>query len=201
MSDCGSELAKTLKLERKTLWMLLAINGVMFLLEALVGWWGQSAGLLADSLDMLADALVYGSALYAVDRSPRLKLRSAFASGIIQIALGIGMSVEILRRFLYGSEPTSVLMVIMGCVALMANVSCLTLLAKHREGGIHMRASWIFSTNDTIANIGVILSGVAVAYFRSPLPDLFIGGAISCVVMFGGYKILQDVRRTKSMSA
>jgi hypothetical protein len=146
---------------------LLAINGVMFLVELVVGWWAQSTGLIADSLDMFADAAVYGVALYAVGHSAQMKLRAAHFSGWLQVILALGALSEVVRRFLYGSEPDSNLMMSFGLVALAANVLCLVLITKHREGGVHMKASWIFSANDVIANScrgpgcldGVSLSG------------------------------------------
>ena len=191
VTGCGCSQGAA-DLERKTLWTLLLINGVMFLVEALAGWWGESTGLLADSLDMLADAIVYGVSLYAVGRSHRLQTRSAVASGWIQITLGLGVLCEVVRRFVFGSEPVSVLMLGGGVTALAANVCCLLLLAKHRQGGIHMRASWIFSTNDVIANAGVIVSGVLVMWLGNRYPDLIVGTAISIVVFVGGCRILRE---------
>lgn len=197
MTDCGCELEEAAELERRTLWTLLAINGVMFIAEALAGWWGESVGLLADSLDMLADASVYGIALYAVGRSRGLQANAATAGGVLQIALGLGVLVEVVRRFLYGSDPVSMLMMAVGAIALVANVSCLMLIAKHREGGIHMRASWIFSTNDVIANVGVIISGGLVMYLGNRLPDLIIGAVISAVVLRGGVQILREAKEAR----
>lgn len=197
MPECGCELDEAAAIERRTLWGLLAINGSMFLVEGLAGWWGESAGLLADSLDMLADASVYGIALYAVGRSTRLQVGAATASGLVQIALGLGVLLEVARRFMYGSDPMSLLMMMVGILALLANLSCLLLLAKHRHGGIHMRASWIFSTNDVIANIGVVISGGLVMYFGSRLPDLIIGALISVVVVRGGVRILLEARAAR----
>src|SRR5215207_4062765 len=107
--DCGCPADEADKLERGTLWALLAINATMFAAEAVAGWWGESTGLLADSLDMLADAAVYGVALYAVGRKDR-QASAASARGVLQMALGLGVLMEVLRRFLYGSEPVSVLM-------------------------------------------------------------------------------------------
>jgi cation diffusion facilitator family transporter len=193
-AGCGCNLDQASILERKTLLILLLINGFMFVAEALAGWWGESIGLLADSLDMFADASVYGVALYAVGRSARLKLNAAKASGVIQISLGLGVLVEVTRKFFYGSEPVSELMMAFGVIALIANVSCLLLLAKHRQGGIHMRASWIFSTNDVIANLGVIISGGLVMYFHSRIPDLIIGTIISGFVLRGGIQILREAK-------
>lgn len=194
MAECGCRDGVE-TLERSTLKVLLAINGFMFLAEAITGWMAESTGLLADSFDMLADAMVYGTALYAVGTSAALKRRAARFSGWIQIALGIGVMVEVIRRLVYGSQPVSVLMIVIGLFALVANVTCLVLLAKHRSGEIHMRASWIFSTNDVIANVGVIVSGVLVMWSGSRIPDLVIGAIVSVVVFRGGCLILKEASK------
>ena len=197
MAECGGELEEAAELERQTLWILLAINAAMFIGEAIAGWWGESTGLLADSLDMLADASVYGIALYAVGRSRGLQANAATASGVLQITLGLGVLFEVGRRFLYGSDPVSPLMMGVGTLALVANVSCLLLIAKHRKGGVHMRASWIFSTNDVIANLGVIISGALVMSLGSRLPDLLIGALIAVVVVRGGLQILREAKEAR----
>lgn len=191
MANCGCrDDAETL--ERKTLWVLLVINAVMFVVEAVTGLLAESTGLLADSLDMFADAIVYGTALYAVGGSTALKQRAATFSGWIQIALGIGVLIEVTRRLLLGSEPVSMLMIVIGSVAFVANVACLLLLAKHRSGEVHMRASWIFSTNDVIANAGVVVSGLLVMWSGSRVPDLVIGAVVSAAVIRGGRQILKE---------
>jgi cation diffusion facilitator family transporter len=192
MTDCDCE-HEAAGLERGTLWTLLGINATMFAAEAVAGWWGESTGLLADSLDMLADAGVYGIALYAVGRLDR-QARAAAISGVLQMVLGFGVLFEVVRRFIVGSEPVSVLMMATGAVALAANLTCLALIAKHREGGVHMRASWIFSTNDALANLGVIVSGGLVWAIGSRLPDLIIGLVISAVVLWGSVRILREAR-------
>jgi len=193
---CGCEL--TAELERNTLSILLAINGVMFVVEAIAGFLAESTALLADSLDMFADASVYMVALYAVSRSRRFQSYTGTASGVLQTALGIGILIEVLRRFLYGSDPVSMLMMITGAIAFGANLICLMLIAKHRDGGIHMRASWIFSTNDVIANIGTIISGGLVMYLNNRFPDLIIGAVISVVVLRGGLHILCEAKRERA---
>jgi Co/Zn/Cd efflux system component len=90
---------------------LLAINALMFLIEATIGWLAQSTALLADSLDMLADATVFGIALLAAGRSTRFKTRAAFSTGGFQLVLGLAVCVDVSRRFLYGSEPKSALII------------------------------------------------------------------------------------------
>ena len=150
----------------------------------------QSTGLVADSLDMFADAAVYGLALYAVGRSARLQVRAAHLAGVFQIVLALGVLVEVARRVLYGSEPESMLMMGIGAVALVANVSCLLMIYGHREGGAHMKASWIFSANDVLANIGVIAAGALVAWTGSSYPDLVIGTVVGLIVLNGARRIL-----------
>jgi cation transport ATPase len=176
--------------ESGTLWILLAINGLMFLVEMTMGLIAQSAGLIADSLDMLADAAVYGLALYAVGHGIKMQVRAAHVAGILQLILAAGVLVEVGRRFLFGSDPQSLMMMAVASVALIANISCLLLIAKHREGGAHMKASWIFSANDVIINLGVILAGLLVAWTGSNYPDLIIGGVVGGVVLIGAKRIL-----------
>ncbi|KEA62679.1 Cobalt-zinc-cadmium resistance protein CzcD [Marinobacterium lacunae] len=192
MSNCGCGAEQADRLERKTLLALLSINAFMFVVELTLGWFAQSTGLIADSLDMLADASVYGLSLYAVGKGIVQQAKAARVSGYLQIILGLGVLFEALRRLLFGSEPQSTLIVVVGAAALVANVLCLVLISKHREGGVHMRASWIFSTNDVIANLGVMLSGVLVAVLGSRYPDLVVGAIISIIVIRGGITILRE---------
>jgi Co/Zn/Cd efflux system component len=194
----ADEYDEAAELERRTLYALLGINGAMFAVEAVAGWLGQASGLAADSLDMLADAFVYAIALHAVGRSRSLQSKAATVSGVLQIALGLLVAVDVARRLLVGSEPVSPLIIGIGLVALAANLTCLALISRHREGGIHMRASWIFSANDVIANIGVIVAGVLVWLLGSRIPDLVIGAAIAVVVIRGGFKILLEVRAERA---
>lgn len=177
--------------EARLLKLLLTINAVMFAVEIGVGFWAQSAGLIADSLDMFADAAVYGLSLHAVGRAARLKTRAAHLAGWLQLGLALLALAEVVRRFAFGSEPVSGLMMGMGLVALIANASCLLLIARQRHAGAHMRASYIFSSNDVIANAGVIVAGVLVAGTGSPYPDLIIGLVVGLIVMNGARRILQ----------
>jgi len=194
MSDCGCDFEARDEEQRKVLRWLLAINAAMFVIEVVVGFLAQSTGVMADSLDMLADALVYSIGLYAIGRAAAAKHRAAFWSGIFQVILAASILFEVARRALHGSEPNSGLMIAISVVALAANATCLKLLSKHRDGGVHMRASWIFSRSDVIANAGVILAGVLVAVTSSRWPDLVVGTLIAAVVLHGGRAILRESR-------
>jgi Co/Zn/Cd efflux system component len=197
MSECGCGAEQADKLEKKTLIVLLSINAVMFVVELALGWLAQSTGLIADSLDMFADAAVYGISLYAVGKGVLRQAKAAQLSGFLQVLLGLGVLFEVLRRSVFGSDPLSTLIISVGAIALLANIICLVLISKHREGGMHMRASWIFSTNDVIANLGVIMSGVLVATIGSRFPDLIVGAIISLIVIRGGIKILRDAQEAR----
>ncbi len=198
MAGCGCEVEIKDTSERRVLITLLLINGIMFIVELGVGWWAQSTALIADALDMLADAMVYGVGLYAVGKSLLIKAHAARISGSLQVLLGLLVLVDIVRRIIVGSEPVSTLMMGMGLIALIANITCLILIAKHREGEVHMRASWIFSKNDVIANLCVILAGGLVAWTGSRLPDLVIGLLVALIVIRGGMLILQDAKATRT---
>lgn len=192
MADCGCEMAARNLAERKTLRVLLGINAIMFAVEITTGFLAHSTALLADSLDMLADATVYGISLAAVGGSKAGKIRAALMSGLFQITLAGLVLMDVVRRLMVGSEPESVWMMGIGAIALLANVYCLFLISKHRQGDVHMRASWIFSRNDVIANLGVILAGVLVFQFNSRLPDLIIGLLITGLVLRGGIDIVRE---------
>ncbi|MGH1348811.1 MAG: cation transporter [Nannocystales bacterium] len=177
--------------ERRVLKILLAINGVMFVAELGLGFLAQSTGLISDSLDMLADAMVYGLSLVAVGRALADQKRAARLSGWLQALLAAGAFAEVARRAVVGSEPVETLMIGVAVVALAANLTCVALLASHRKGGVHLRASWIFSTNDALANLGVIGAGILVALTGSAIPDLVIGTLVAVLVLTGAARILR----------
>ncbi|MCW9025486.1 MAG: cation transporter [Gammaproteobacteria bacterium] len=196
MSGCGcGNIEITNKEQKNVLVVLLAINAFMFVFEVSVGWYAQSTGLIADSFDMFADAVVYGIAIYAIGKSIQEKSRAALLSGWFQCALAIFIITDVARRVFVGSEPVSVLMLVVGIIALIANISCLVLINKHKDGEVHMRASWIFSKNDVIANIGVIFGGVLVWLFGSRWPDLIVGSLIALIILNGARCIIIEANK------
>ena len=176
--------------ESGTLRWLLGINAVLFAVEMTAGLIAQSTGLIAESLDNFADAAVYGLALYAVGHSVKMQVRAAHLAGVLQLILAVGVLAEVVRRFVFGSEPESLVMMGIAFIALIANTTCLLLISKHREGGAHMKASWIFSANDVVINLGVITAGALVAWTGSNYPDLIIGSIAGIIVLNGARRIL-----------
>ncbi len=183
--------AKANLAEMSVLKKVFIINLTMFFVGIVSGIIAESTGLIADSLDMFADAVVFGLAMYAVGRSQMLKKRAARISGYLQIILTTWVFTEVIRKFLFGSDPESLIMMVIATTALIANSFCMFLLAKHRKGEVHMQASWIFLSNDVIANLGVIIAGALVKFTSSNIPDLVIGAIIAAVVFSGAIRILR----------
>lgn len=195
MSDCGCEVELKENQQKTVLYWLLAINATMFVFEIGLGLLSESTALIADSLDMLADAIVYVIALYAVGKSIQHKANAALVSGYLQMGLGLLILLDIGRRLFGESEPHSWFMIGVGTVALIANVICLILIRKHNNDEVHMRASWIFSANDVIANFGVVIAGILVMVLDQRWPDIVIGSIISLLILRGAYRILSDAKQ------
>lgn len=179
--------------QRILLWTVLAINFAFFLIEITTGLISKSIGLIADSLDMLADSFVYGISLFAVGGSIIRKKRIAKLAGYFQITLAIIGFIEVLRRFLDAeSLPDFSTMIVVSFFALIANSICLYILQKSKsQDEAHIKASMIFTSNDVIINVGVIIAGILVQWLDSNKPDLIIGTIVFALVIQGAIRILR----------
>lgn len=181
--------------QRRLLWVVLLINFAFFALEMTTGFISWSMGLVADSLDMLADALVYGLSLFAVGAAVARKKNVARWSGYFQMTLAVLGFAEVERRFLGVEElPDFRIMIVVSVLALIANSVCLYLLQRSKNREAHMRASMIFTSNDIIINLGVITAGVLVLWLGSSIPDLMIGAIVFVIVTLGAVRILRLAR-------
>ena len=179
--------------QKKVLWSVLAINFAFFIIEMATGIVSESMGLVADSLDMLADSFVYGISLIAVGGTLMKKKRIAKLAGYFQITLAIIGFVEVLRRF-FGADklPDFSTMIIVSIFALVANGICLYILQKSKsKEEAHMKASMIFTSNDVVINLGVIIAGLLVHWLNSSKPDLIIGTIVFVLVIQGAFRILK----------
>lgn len=178
--------------EKKLLWQVLAINFFFFALELTTGFISNSMGLVADSLDMLADSIVYGLALFAVGGTAIRKKNIAKSAGYFQLLLALFGFVEVIRRFIGLEElPTFQTMIVISILALIGNGLCLYLLQKSKSKEAHMQASMIFTSNDVIVNLGVIVAGGLVYLTNSKYPDLIVGTIVFAIVGQGAYRILK----------
>ncbi|MBM3942259.1 MAG: cation transporter [SAR202 cluster bacterium] len=181
--DKECELAVLRERQSRTLWLAIGINAAMFGLEIVVGLLAGSTAVLADSLDMLGDALVYGFSLYVVGRSLRWRASAALLKGLIMGGFGLVVLAQALYRLWSGDIPSYQLMGVMGILALAANMTCLLLLTRHRHDDLNMRSVWLCSRNDIIANVGVLVAAAGVLATRSQWPDLVVGLLITLLFM------------------
>jgi Co/Zn/Cd efflux system component len=205
--NLGAELIETIEadnftksaeypdVQRKLLWTVLAINLSFFVVEIVSGVISNSMGLIADSLDMLADSIVYGLSLIAVGGAISRKKSVAKISGYFQITLAFLGFIEVIRRFI-GIEtlPDFRTMIAVSILALIANSYCLYLLQKSKSKEAHMQASTIFTSNDVIINLGVIVAAILVLVTNSNKPDLLIGTVVFIIVIRGALRILKLAR-------
>jgi cation diffusion facilitator family transporter len=196
MDPCCEDKAKELAVVRgrqgRVLAVVLAVNVGMFVVEFAAGLLSGSTALLADSLDMLGDSLVYGFSLYVLHRSLAWRARAALAKGVVMAGFGLGVLVEAYSRLRAGVPPSVPPMLVVGALALVANAYCFSLLWRHRADDINLRSTWLCSRNDLIANGAVLASAVLVAWSRSIWPDVIVGIGIAGLFLRTAASVLRE---------
>lgn len=180
---------------------MLWINVAMFLVESVAGVLGNSTALLADSVDMLGDAIVYGFSLYVIRRGQLWQARAARLKGAIMAAFGIGVLVQVAVKIAHGLAPTVEVMGGVGVLAFAANVFCLTMLWRRRGDDINMRSAWLCSRNDVAGNAGVLVAAGAVALTGSPWPDIAIGLLVAAMFGHSAFRVIRDASRAVAVSS
>src|SRR4030066_1893328 len=183
MADCCNDKACEIEALRNrqslTLKIVVGINAVMFIVELTAGLIGGSVSLLADSLDMLGDALVYGFSIYVVARGARMKAIAAMFKGGIMAAFGLFVLGQAVYRIVFPQVPVFEAIGAIGLLALAANGTCFFLLWRHRVDDINMSSVWLCSRNDIIANVSVLFAAVGVWFTGAGWPDIIVGLAIA----------------------
>ncbi len=175
-----------------TLKIVLAINAAMFMVELTAGLLGNSISLVADSLDMLGDALVYGFSLYVVAHSPAMKAKAALLKGIIMAIFALFVLGQAIYRIVFPQLPVFEAIGAVGLLALAANGMCFFLLWRHRADDINMSSVWLCSRNDIIANVSVLFAAAGVWFTRSGWPDILIGLALAALFFRSALTVLRD---------
>jgi Co/Zn/Cd efflux system component len=183
--------------DRKILLAVLLINLGQSAAGIGLGIWASSTALMGAGLDNLADASVYAVSLYAVGRAAMVKVRAARLSGVLLIGLAVLLLVEVLRRFAGGEEPVGPAMMAMAAANAALNLVCLRLLRRHRGEDVNFKASAIFTSNDSIVNGAIVLSGVLVMWLGSNVPDLMLGIVVAVIAANGGREILREASETE----
>jgi cation diffusion facilitator family transporter len=196
MADCCNDKACEIEALRvrqsSTLKILLGINAVMFAVELTAGLMSGSLSLLADSLDMLGDALVYGFSIYVVARGARMKARAALLKGIIMALFGLFVLGQAIYRLIFPHVPVFEVIGVIGLLALAANTTCFALLWRHRSDDINMSSVWLCSRNDLIANVSVLFAAAGVWLTSSGWPDILVGLALAALFARSALSVLRE---------
>ena len=188
----ASELAAIRSRQGNVLRVVLAVNATMFLVEFGAGLASGSSALLADSLDMLGDSLVYGFSLFVIHRSLAWRARAALLKGAIMLVFGVGVLLEVAVKLGTAVPPMVPTMAAIGTLAFAANALCFALLWRHRTDDINLRSTWLCSRNDLIANGAVLAAAVLVAWSRSPWPDIAVGVGIAVLFLRTASIVLRE---------
>lgn len=183
--------------QRRTLKTVLGINTIMFAVELTAGLVAGSTALLADSLDMLGDALAYGVTLYAVGRGALWKARAVSVKGVLMAAFGIFVLIETAVRSLSVQVPNYETMGTIALIALLANAVCLVLLRRHRSDDLNMRSVWLCSRNDILANAAVLAAAAGVRSTQSIWPDVIVGLGIALLFLRSATGVLAAASRDR----
>jgi cation diffusion facilitator family transporter len=190
--DKSCEIGALRERHGRVLWVVLAINAAMFAVEATAGWLSHSTSLLADSLDMFGDALVYGFSLFVLARSARWQASAALVKGAFMLLFGLGVLAEALYKAVNPVMPSAQMMGLVGFVALAANLVCFALLYRHRADNLNMSSTWLCSRNDLIANVGVLGAAALTYALASRWPDIGVGVVIAGLFLASAVTVLRQ---------
>jgi len=194
VAGCCESGAAALRLSRRILWAVLAINAAMFVIEAAAGWRAASLSLQADALDFLGDSANYAIALFVLARSVAWRAGSALAKGLVMVGFGVFLLGASVYHVAVGSAPEAPVMGVVGVLALAANVVCALLLFRFRGGEANLRAVWLCSRNDAIGNLAVIAAAGGVYVSATPWPDLAVGLGMATLAVWAGASVVRQAR-------
>lgn len=196
--DCCSRKGDTIAIlgrkaeQRRVLVIVMAINLLMFAAEFGAGIVAGSSALMADSVDMLGDAIVYVLSLYALNKGPRWEAGAALTKGGLILVFGVTVLIQITTKVANGVPPSSSLMLIFGGIALVANVSCLAFLWRFRRENVNMSSTFECSRNDVVSNCGVLVAAALVAATGSPWPDVAVAAVIAAIFLRSSIRVLGE---------
>ena len=180
--------------KRNILWIVLILNLIMFFVEGIAGWLAQSNSLMADSLDMLGDAAIYGFSLYVLQLAPIWRTRSGILKASIMSLFAVGILGSSIYRVSHQVVPMASTMGIVGSLALVINLFCAYLLQQFRDDDVNMRSAWLCSRNDVLVNLGVLAAAAGVAWTGSLWPDLVVGVIIAGLILQSSFQIFKDAQ-------
>jgi len=183
---------------RRVLWVALAVNAAMFLLEAGAGLAAGSVALLADAIDFFGDAANYGITLAVLALGAAWRARAAVFKAVSMLAFGAFVLGRAAWATAAGVAPEPVTMGVVGLLALAANVGVAFLLYAFRDGDANMRSVWLCTRNDAIGNVAVLLAAIGVFGTGTRWPDLAVAAVMAGLALAAGASVLRQARRELS---
>ena len=180
---------------KRALWIVVLLNVGYGVVEMVGGFIAGSQALKADALDFVGDGLISWLGLMAVGWGLSARAKAALLQGIFLGLLGLGVLATTAYRVLVLHQPEAELMGIFGAIALAVNVAAAVVLIPHRKGDANVRAVWLFSRNDAIGNLAVVIAAVLVAWTATPWPDLVVAAVIAGLFLQSSWSIIRDARK------
>jgi Co/Zn/Cd efflux system component len=192
--DLPADLSHLTPGYKRALWIVVLLNVGYGLIEIVGGFIADSQALKADALDFVGDGLISFLGLLAIGWRPVWRARSALIQGLFLGALGVGVLATNVYRVIVQRQPEADLMGVFGIIAFAVNVSAALVLMPHRTGDANMRAVWLFSRNDAIGNLAVVVAAGVVFLTDSPWPDLIVAFVIAGLFLHSAWNIVRDAR-------
>lgn len=177
---------------KKALWIALALNATMFLVEIVAGIQSGSVSLLADAIDFAGDAANYGLSLAVLTMGVVWRSRAALIKGISMSAFGVFVLGKLVWSALYGIPPEPLTMGTVAILALLVNGGVALLLYAFRDGDANMRSVWLCSRNDAIGNVAVILAAAGVFGTGQAWPDLIVALIMAGLALSSGITVIRQ---------
>jgi Co/Zn/Cd efflux system component len=182
---------------KRVLWVVVAINGAMFLTELVAGALADSMALQADALDFLGDTLTYAASLMVIGMAANIRANVAIVKGLSLAVMGLLVLGLTIHKTVVQGEPDAFVMSGIGVMALLANAASVLLLLKYRSGDANVRSVWLCSRNDAIGNVAVIVAAGLVAWSGTPWPDLVVAIAMASLFLHSSSLILRQAMRER----
>lgn len=176
---------------KRRLWLVIAINASMFLVEMGAGTLAGSQALQADALDFLGDSLTYGISLAVIGAALPVRAWAAFAKGVSLTLMGLWVFGSTAYHVLVLGVPRAEVMGVIGILALAANVGSVFLLMRYKDGDANVRSVWLCSRNDAIGNVAVMMAALAVWGTATKWPDLIVAGIMASLFVYSSMQILR----------
>ena len=177
---------------KRRLWIVIALNAAMFVVEMAAGQLARSQALQADALDFLGDALTYGISLAVIGASLRVRSNAALLKAVSVLVMGLWVFGSTLWRVFYVAVPEAQIMGVVGVMALAANLASVALLVRYKDGDANVRSVWLCSRNDAIGNVAVMLAALGVWGTATGWPDLIVAGIMAALFLSSAFQIIRQ---------